>query len=218
ARSRAASRPTFPVRSASRAWTSRRSPRDGCGRRAARRSSPPSRWVRGAPTACSTPARLPAARRRCSAARPRRPRATRRAPAARAGELGESVRRLGAASVTVVRAAATALPEELDGFDRALVDAPCSGLGVLARRPDLRWRARPLPELELALLRSAAERVRPGGTIVYSVCTLNADENEAVVDASGLDVDATLADEWPKFRHPHRPNCLLPRPHVHAPT
>ena len=80
---------------------------------------------------------------------------------------------------------------ELDesGFDRALVDAPCSGLGVLARRPDLRWRARPLPELQLELLRAAAERTRPGGTVVYSVCTLNADENEAVVDASGLEVE-----------------------------
>ena len=80
---------------------------------------------------------------------------------------------------------------ELDesGFDRALVDAPCSGLGVLARRPDLRWRARPLPELQLELLRAAAERTKPGGTIVYSVCTLNADENEAVVDASGLEVE-----------------------------
>ena len=69
------------------------------------------------------------------------------------------------------------------GFDRALVDAPCSGLGVLARRPDLRWRARPLPELQLELLRAAAARTKTGGTIVYAVCTLNADENEAVVDA-----------------------------------
>jgi 16S rRNA (cytosine967-C5)-methyltransferase len=52
------------------------------------------------------------------------------------------------------------------GFDRALVDAPCSGLGVLARRPDLRWRAQPLPELQLELLRAAAERTRSGGSIV----------------------------------------------------
>ena len=78
------------------------------------------------------------------------------------------------------------LPRELSGFDRALVDAPCSGLGVLANRPDLRWRAQPLPELQRALLEVAAERVGPGGAIVYSVCTNNADENEAVVDASGL--------------------------------
>ena len=105
---------------------------------------------------------------------------------ARARELRENLATMGRTDVTVVEADGTALPPELDGFDRALVDAPCSGLGVLAQRPDLRWRATPLPELQLALLRSAAERVRPGGTIVYSVCTLNPDECEAVVDASGL--------------------------------
>ena len=135
---------------------------------------------------------------------------------ARARELEENVRRLGATNVRVVRADATALPPELDGFDRALVDAPCSGLGVLASRPDLRWRAAPLPELQLALLRAAAERVKPGGTIVYSVCTLNADENERVVEASGLEPDPTLGDEWPQFRHPRRPEFLLTLPHVHG--
>ena len=88
------------------------------------------------------------------------------------------------ANVRVVNADVRELDER--GFDRALVDAPCSGLGVLARRPDLRWRAKPLPELQLELLRAAAERTKPGGTIVYAVCTLNADENEAVVDALGL--------------------------------
>ncbi len=115
----------------------------------------------------------------------------------RARELEETARRLGATNVRVVVADGRSLPAELGGFDRALVDAPCSGLGVLNRRPDLRWRAQPLPELQLELLRAAAERVRPGGTIVYSVCTINADESEAVVDASGLEVDARLADEWP---------------------
>ena len=106
---------------------------------------------------------------------------------------------------------------ELDetGFDRALVDAPCSGLGVLARRPDLRWRARPLPELQLELIQAAAQRTKPGGTIVYSVCTLNADENEAVVEASGLEVES-LADEWPGFVHPRRPEFLLTTPHRHG--
>ena len=107
----------------------------------------------------------------------------------RARELAENVQRLGAANVQVVHADALELPDDLRGFDRVLVDAPCSGLGVLNRRPDLRWRAEPLPDLQLALLRAAAERVKPGGTIVYSVCTLNADENEAVVDASGLEID-----------------------------
>ena len=132
---------------------------------------------------------------------------------ARARELEENARRLGAANVTVVQADARTV--DVSGFDRALVDAPCSGLGVLGRRPDLRWRAEPLPELQLELLRAAAERVKPGGTIVYAVCTINADENEAVVEASGLAVDSTLADEWPQFRHPRRPEFLLTLPHVH---
>ena len=130
----------------------------------------------------------------------------------RARELRENVARLGASNVDVVEADATALPPDLTGYDRALVDAPCSGLGVLAARPDLRWRSRPLPELQLALLRSAAERVRPGGTIVYSVCTMNADENEAVVEASGLTV-VPLGEEWPQFVHPRRPEFLLTLPY-----
>jgi 16S rRNA (cytosine967-C5)-methyltransferase len=133
----------------------------------------------------------------------------------RASELRENLATLGRTNVTVVEADGAALPPELAGFDRALVDAPCSGLGVLAQRPDLRWRATPLPELQLALLRSAADRVKPAGTITYSVCTINADENEAVVDASGLEVVA-LGDEWPQFAHPRRPEFLLTLPHVHG--
>jgi 16S rRNA (cytosine967-C5)-methyltransferase len=133
----------------------------------------------------------------------------------RARELAENVARLGATGVRVVHADALELPAELTGFERVLVDAPCSGLGVLNARPDLRWRAEPLPELQLALLRVAAERARPGGTIVYSVCTPNADENEAIVDASGLEVD-DLGAEWPAFRHPARPEFLLTLPHVHG--
>src|SRR5216684_2574635 len=133
----------------------------------------------------------------------------------RASELRANVARMGWTNVTVVEADGKKLPPELAGFDRALVDAPCSGLGVLSQRPDLRWRAKPLPELQLALLRSAAERVRPGGTIVYSVCTINADENEAVVEASGLQI-VPLGDEWPQFVHPNRPEFLLTLPHVHS--
>jgi 16S rRNA (cytosine967-C5)-methyltransferase len=132
----------------------------------------------------------------------------------RASELEENARRLGATNVRVVQADGRDLPPELDGFDRALVDAPCSGLGVLAARPDLRWRSAPLPGLQLELLRAAAERVRPGGTIVYSVCTVNADESEAVVEASGLEVEPIT--EWPQFRHERRPEFLQTLPHVHG--
>jgi 16S rRNA (cytosine967-C5)-methyltransferase len=135
---------------------------------------------------------------------------------ARARELEQTVRRLGATNVRVVVADGRSLPPGLTGFDRALVDAPCSGLGVLNRRPDLRWRAEPLPELQLELLRAAAERVRPGGSVLYSVCTLNADEGEDVVDASGLEVDGSLGDEWPRFRHATRPELLQTLPHVHG--
>jgi 16S rRNA (cytosine967-C5)-methyltransferase len=134
----------------------------------------------------------------------------------RARELEATVRRLGATNVRVVAADGRDLPTELAGFDRALVDAPCSGLGVLNRRPDLRWRALPLPKLQLELLQAAAGRVRPGGTIVYSVCTINAEEAEDVVDASGLEVDPSLAEEWPRFRHLRRPEFLQTLPHVHG--
>ena len=129
----------------------------------------------------------------------------------RARELEENAARLGAANVSVVCADALELPPELRDYDRALVDAPCSGLGVLAARPDLRWRAKPLPDLQRDLLRVAAERVRPGGTIVYSVCTINADENEAVVDASGLELES-LEAEWPRYTHPKRREFLLTLP------
>jgi 16S rRNA (cytosine967-C5)-methyltransferase len=135
--------------------------------------------------------------------------------AGRARELRDNLATMGRRDVTVVEADGTALPPELDGFDRALVDAPCSGLGVLAQRPDLRWRATPLPDLQLALLRSASERVKPGGSIVYSVCTLNPDECEAVVVASGLRIEP-LGDEWPAYAHPSRPEFLLTLPHVHG--
>ena len=130
----------------------------------------------------------------------------------RARQLEENCTRLGATNVHVVNADALDLAQELRDFDRVLVDAPCSGLGVLASRPDLRWRANPIPELQRELLRVAGERARPGGTVVYAVCTISAEENEAMVDASGLEVES-LQEEWPQFAHPRRPEFLLTLPH-----
>jgi 16S rRNA (cytosine967-C5)-methyltransferase len=132
----------------------------------------------------------------------------------RARELQANARRLGV-DLEVLNADALELPAALGAFDRVLVDAPCSGLGVLNSRPDLRWRAEPLPDLQLALLRVAAERVRPGGTVTYAVCTLSRAENEDVVDAVGLQVD-DLGARWPEYRHPRRPHFLLTLPHVHG--
>jgi 16S rRNA (cytosine967-C5)-methyltransferase len=70
--------------------------------------------------------------------------------------------------------------------DRVLVDAPCSGLGVLRRKPDSRWRKTEalvleLPLLQQAILHSAAACVKPGGVLVYSTCTTEPEENEAVL-------------------------------------
>lgn len=70
--------------------------------------------------------------------------------------------------------------------DRVLVDAPCSGLGVLRRKPDSRWRKSEallaeLPQLQSAILRSAASCVKPGGVLVYSTCTTEPAENEDVI-------------------------------------
>jgi 16S rRNA (cytosine967-C5)-methyltransferase len=134
--------------------------------------------------------------------------------AGRARELEENAAGLGA-RLQVVNADALKLPDDLGGFDRVLVDAPCSGLGVLNSRPDLRWRANPLRGLQLDLLRVAAERVRPGGSITYSVCTIHRPENEDVADALGLPSD-DLGAEFPEFAHPRRPGFLLTLPHVHG--
>ncbi|HEY7017367.1 MAG TPA: hypothetical protein VH297_02780, partial [Gaiellaceae bacterium] len=69
--------------------------------------------------------------------------------------------------------------------------------------------------LQVELLRAAAARVKPGGTVCYSVCTVNADENEAVVAASGLEPEP-LGEEWPQFAHPRRPEFLLTLPSRHG--
>jgi 16S rRNA (cytosine967-C5)-methyltransferase len=71
-------------------------------------------------------------------------------------------------------------------IDRVLVDAPCSGLGTLRRNPDLKWRQSPQSVEEMkvkqaAILRAAANLVKPGGRLVYATCSLLAEENEDVV-------------------------------------
>jgi 16S rRNA (cytosine967-C5)-methyltransferase len=90
-------------------------------------------------------------------------------------------------------------------FDRALVDAPCSGLGTLRRNPDARWRLRPddparLAQTQLAILRNVGTLLRPGGILVYSTCTLLPEENEEVVRA--------FLEHAPEFAQP--PAAELP--------
>ncbi|MEP6623940.1 MAG: transcription antitermination factor NusB [Acidimicrobiia bacterium] len=94
-------------------------------------------------------------------------------------------RRLGLESVAAIVADGAELPFRDGAFDRVLVDAPCSGLGVLRRRPEARWRLQPemvaeLARLQPALVEAAARVVRPGGILLYSVCTLTRAETVAV--------------------------------------
>lgn len=76
--------------------------------------------------------------------------------------------------------------EWADKFDVALVDAPCSGLGVIRKKPDIRYRdpapLAALPELQCAILSNAARYVKPGGALVYSTCTVLPEENEGVTE------------------------------------
>ena len=184
----------------------------GSGRRAAARSSRGSPSARARESARSTSAPPRAGRRRSSRARSSPSRSTR----ARARELEENARpaRRDQRPRRLRRRRSTCRPSSAASIARSSTHrAPGSGCSTSG--PISAGASKPLPELQLALLRAAAERVRRGGTIVYSVCTLNADENEAVVDASGLRIE-DLGAEWPAFAHPDRPEFLLTLPHVHG--
>lgn len=100
----------------------------------------------------------------------------------------ENCKRLGITSVKPLLLDAREAGKRFAGqADCVLVDAPCSGLGVLRRKPDARWRKTPeellaLPILQKEILGSAAEAVKPGGVLVYSTCTIMRAENEEIVE------------------------------------
>ncbi|HYU46123.1 MAG TPA: 16S rRNA (cytosine(967)-C(5))-methyltransferase RsmB [Terriglobales bacterium] len=92
------------------------------------------------------------------------------------------------ANVHVVAADARQLPFAT-GFDRILADVPCSGTGTLAHNPEIKWRLNPadladLQSRQIAILRSALGQLAPGGRLVYSTCSLEREENEAVVEVA----------------------------------
>lgn len=106
---------------------------------------------------------------------------------ARLVRVRENVARLDLPGVRIVAADARRVPTRAR-FPLVLADAPCSGTGVLARRPDARWRRRPgdpdrFARAQREILEGLADRVEPGGALVYATCTLEPEENRGVIDA-----------------------------------
>ncbi|MFZ0412733.1 MAG: RsmB/NOP family class I SAM-dependent RNA methyltransferase, partial [Candidatus Acidiferrales bacterium] len=98
-------------------------------------------------------------------------------------------------------------------FDKILVDAPCSGTGTLARHPEIRWRLQPehlaeLHAIQTAMLVHAIDRLAPSGRLVYSTCSLEPEENEAVVQEA---LAATNGDVARIFATAISPRGCLPQ-------
>lgn len=121
----------------------------------------------------------------------------------------QNARRLGIEIITPVVADAAALTVEEHGtFDRILLDAPCSGFGVIRRKPDLKWQktandVKQIAELQFELLDRVSRLLKPGGLLVYSTCTIEPQENQQIVEKfvathPDFELDSSLADDLPE--------------------
>lgn len=126
-------------------------------------------------------------------------------------ELGADLaRRLGVRSTTPLRCDLTDARAPLaERYDRVLIDAPCSGLGVLRRHPEAKWRRKPedavaLAALQAKMLDALATRVRPGGVLVYSVCTYSDEEGPRQLERFVAAHRAFTVDGEPLRTWPHR--------------
>ena len=125
--------------------------------------------------------------------------------------LRDGARRLGLEGISVAAADAGAYQPELDGaFDLVLADVPCSGLGVIRKKPEIRWKDpaefEGLPEKQLRILKNVSRYVRPGGLLLYATCTVRPEENGDIVarflaEAPGFSPeDFSLPDGVPSER------------------
>ena len=135
-----------------------------------------------------------------------RPDGVRLTAADRAPHRAELVRKslAGEADVEVLAADGREAPWAAGSFDRVLLDAPCTGLGALRRRPEVRWRRTeedvvPLVELQLELLAGALASVRPGGVVAYVTCSPHTEESVGVVDVARARDDVEVLPVAPLF-------------------
>ncbi len=120
----------------------------------------------------------------------------------RVQRLRENLTRLGVTNTKAVAIDTMKESPELPpgGFDRILIDAPCSNTGVIRRRIDVRWRLTDedflrMPAQQLALIRRCATLLKPGGTLVYSTCSLEPEENDQVCDTAQQQIPGLILEE-----------------------
>ena len=129
--------------------------------------------------------------------------------------------RLGLSVITPCRQSAAELREEwVDGFDTVITDVPCSGLGIIRKKPDIRYKdpkaLEGLPQVQRGILSNCARYVRPGGVLVYSTCTVLRRENEDIVEGflAGHPEFALEPFTLPEFGE--QPGWITFWPHIHG--
>ena len=131
----------------------------------------------------------------------------------------ENAARMGMLNIETITADAAHLNQHISTkFDRILLDAPCTGFGVIRKKPDIKWTREPkdikeLADLQLKMLQTACEMLNPGGILVYSTCTMSEPENEGVVrkilersdiHAVGIDIPGIESSNGQISTFPHK--------------
>ena len=132
----------------------------------------------------------------------------------------DGAKRLGLDGVKAAECDATSPREDLfDSFDKVICDVPCSGLGVLGKKPDIRHRdnqsLQNLPELQYDILSKSSQYLKDGGVILYSTCTLNPEENERVVERFLTEHKGFRAEDFTVGHLESQDGILTLLPHIH---